>query len=153
MFFHKHSETRITGFNIITIFLACLPWMAVAATGATLSLKEAEQIALDLDPMTKVFAARAEAYTEQAVAEGQLPDPKLKLGTVNVPVDSFDIEQEPIEFSGLRVSDCVDIPAWIDNLDRTHTTPAFAELIVTATSPLARVVLQIFSQRMPNFPK
>ena len=96
MFFHKHSETRITGFNIITIFLACLPWMAVAATGATLSLKEAEQIALDLDPMTKVFAARAEAYTEQAVAEGQLPDPKLKLGTVNVPVDSFDIEQEPM---------------------------------------------------------
>ena len=96
MFFDKHTGTRTTGFNIITIFFLCLPCMAAAATGAKLSLKEAEQIALDMDPMTRAFAARAEAYTEQAVADGQLPDPKLKLGTMNVPVDSFDIEQEPM---------------------------------------------------------
>ena len=96
MFFNKHGGTRITGFNILTIFLSCMPYMAVAASDATLSLKEAEQIALDLDPMTRVFAARAEAYSEQSVADGQLPDPKLKLGTVNIPVDSFDIEQEPM---------------------------------------------------------
>ena len=96
MFFHKHTGTRLTGFNIITIFLVCLPCMAGAATGAKLSLKEAEQIALKLDPMTKMYAARAEAYSDQAVAEGQLPDPKFKLGTMNVPVDSFDFGQEPM---------------------------------------------------------
>lgn len=96
MFFKKHTGTRTTGFKIITIFIVAIPYMAAAATGTTLTLKEAERIALDLDPMARVFAARAEAYTEQAVADGQLPDPKLKLGTMNVPVDSFDIEQEPM---------------------------------------------------------
>ena len=96
MVFDKLTEIRNNGFKVITIFLACLPCLAAAADAEILSLQEAERIALDVDPMTKVFTARAEALDEQAVAEGQLPDPKFKLGTMNVPVDSFDIEQEPM---------------------------------------------------------
>jgi len=96
MVFHKLTETRKPGFKVVTLILVCFPYLAIAAGGENLSLQEAERIALDLDPMTKAFAARADAYTEQAVADGQLPDPKLKLGTMNVPVDSFDVAQEPM---------------------------------------------------------
>lgn len=95
MFFHKRTGNGKTGFKVLTIFLLCIPCWAASAEGS-LSLHEAEQMALQRDPMTKVFAARAEAYSEQAVADGQLPDPQLKLGTMNVPVDSFDIAQDPM---------------------------------------------------------
>ena len=96
MFSHKCTGNRKTGLILVTTFFLCIPCWAAAADAKPLSLHEAEQIALDRDPMTKMFAARAQAYSEQAVAEGQLPDPKIKLGTMNVPVDSFDIEQEPM---------------------------------------------------------
>lgn len=95
MFTHISIRNPVVGFKIITGLLICLPGL-VAAEGDVLSLNEAEQIALDLDPMTRVFTSRAEAFDEQAVAEGQLPDPKFKLGTMNLPVNTFDLDQEPM---------------------------------------------------------
>ncbi|MFT5396305.1 MAG: outer membrane protein TolC [Gammaproteobacteria bacterium] len=59
-----------------------------------LTLAEAEQIALDSDFIIRVFNARAESLDERAIADGQLADPKLKLGIMNMPVASFDRSQE-----------------------------------------------------------
>ena len=59
-----------------------------------LTLQEAEQLALDLDPVTKSFIAKSESLEEQAVADGQLADPQLKLGVMSLPVDTFDLDQE-----------------------------------------------------------
>jgi outer membrane protein TolC len=59
-----------------------------------LTLAEAERIALDSDFVTKQYTARAESLSEQAIADGQLPDPKVKLGMMNFPVNSFDRSQE-----------------------------------------------------------
>ena len=59
-----------------------------------LTLAEAERIALDSDFVTKQYTARAESLSEQAIADGQLPDPKIKLGMMNFPVNSFDRSQE-----------------------------------------------------------
>jgi len=82
----------------------CLPWRvlfaaalwALAATAqATLSLAEAERLALETDPVIAATEARAEALREDAVADGQLPDPKMRIGLYNLPLDSFDISQEP----------------------------------------------------------
>ncbi|NIN36511.1 MAG: TolC family protein [Gammaproteobacteria bacterium] len=61
-----------------------------------LSLSEAEQLAIKLDPITKSYVARSESFAEQAISDGQLPDPRLKLGAANFPVDTFDREQEPM---------------------------------------------------------
>lgn len=68
--------------------LAAYP--AAADTAVPLSLDEAERLALARDPLTAGLQARAEALEQQAVADGQLPDPQLKLGIDNLPVDSFD---------------------------------------------------------------
>ena len=63
---------------------ACLMglWLCPAAPGfandltrTPLSLHEAEHMALAHDPVTRQREAQALAFSERAVAEGQLPDP------------------------------------------------------------------------------
>ena len=61
-----------------------------------LSLPEAEAIALEVDPMLNLIDANAKALDEAAVADGQLPDPKLKLSLFNFPTDTFSRTQEAI---------------------------------------------------------
>ncbi|MCF6226605.1 MAG: TolC family protein, partial [Xanthomonadales bacterium] len=62
---------------------------------ATLSLAKAERLALLSDPKTAAALARARAFAEQSVASGQLKDPQLRLGLINVPIDDFDIQKNP----------------------------------------------------------
>ncbi|MFQ5644670.1 MAG: TolC family protein [Thiogranum sp.] len=73
--------------------LALLPVLATAAQDI-LTLDETERLALETDLTAPRFEALANARKEQAVAAGQLPDPKLKLGAANLPIDSFDRKQE-----------------------------------------------------------
>jgi len=61
-----------------------------------LSIKDAEQVAVQNDPLIIKLQAKSAAHMEEAVAESQLPDPRLKFGTVNVPVTSFDFKAEPM---------------------------------------------------------
>ncbi|UCE89157.1 MAG: TolC family protein [Pseudomonadota bacterium] len=65
-----------------------------ALPGAPLRLQEAEDRALQVDPMVAAYGERSEAQTHRATAAQTLPDPKLKLGLMNVPTDTFDLEQE-----------------------------------------------------------
>jgi outer membrane protein TolC len=59
-----------------------------------LTLAEAERVALERDAMTREMRAQAQAMRERAVMEGQLMDPELRLGVVNVPVDSFSLSAD-----------------------------------------------------------
>lgn len=60
-----------------------------------LTLAGAEQLALSDDPAIAAMRARARALDERAVADGQLPDPKLKFGLFNVPLNNLDLEEHP----------------------------------------------------------
>ncbi len=68
-----------------------LPVNALAA----LDLDESVRLALLDDPAIKAMQTRARAISDAAVADGQLPDPQLKTGLYNLPVDDFDIDREP----------------------------------------------------------
>ena len=61
-----------------------------------LTLLESEQLALDSDFITREFNTRSASLSERVIADGQLPDPKIKLGIMYMPVDSFDRSQEPM---------------------------------------------------------
>jgi hypothetical protein len=61
---------------------------------AELSLTDAEHLALEADPAVIASQSRALALQEQAVADGQLPDPKLTVGVWNVPLDDFSMKKE-----------------------------------------------------------
>jgi outer membrane protein TolC len=69
-----------------------------------LDLAEAERIAVERDAMLRQLAAEAHGMRERAVAEGQLMDPKLRLGAVNVPVDSFSLDAEDMTMLEVGVS-------------------------------------------------
>jgi outer membrane protein TolC len=80
-----------------TLALLLLPGLVLlpGAAPAALDLDGAIRIALDNDPASAASRASARAYSENAVAEGQLPDPRLRTGIYNLPLDNFDIDREP----------------------------------------------------------
>lgn len=75
--------------------LCCSLLLIPAAAGAELTLDTAEELALKADPAVVGARARGLALQEQAVADGQLPDPKLGIGVYNLPLDDFSLNREP----------------------------------------------------------
>ncbi len=56
----------------------------------SLSLAESIQLATQNQPLLQSLDDAAASSRQAAIAEGQLPDPKLKFGTVNLPVTTSD---------------------------------------------------------------
>jgi outer membrane protein TolC len=73
----------------VFMFMALLPWSSsvIAQQRVPLTLAEAEDIAIAGEPGYEALLARADAFQEQAVAAGQLPDPVLRVGLENYPTD------------------------------------------------------------------
>ncbi|MDH3931505.1 MAG: TolC family protein, partial [Chromatiales bacterium] len=66
------------------------------AAGVVTSLREAESFAIERDAGLAQIEATREALEERIVTSGQLPDPRLRFGALNLPVDSFELDQEPM---------------------------------------------------------
>ncbi|MCP4048514.1 MAG: TolC family protein [Gammaproteobacteria bacterium] len=73
-----------------------LGFCSVTDVFASLSIAEAEQLALDEDYTLKAIRSRGQSMSELSVAWEELPDPQLKLGFANLPTDSFNLGQEPM---------------------------------------------------------
>ncbi|MFO1323778.1 MAG: TolC family protein [Burkholderiales bacterium] len=81
-------ESKVRRFAAAVVALAlCMP---VVAAEAPLTLAEAQRRALARAPQLSAQDAAAAAAREMAVAAGQWPDPVLKLGVDNLPVDGAD---------------------------------------------------------------
>ena len=63
---------------------------------ASLSIGEAERLALKNDYTLRAINARSQSMSELAVAAEKLPVPQLKLGFANLPTDTFKLGQEPM---------------------------------------------------------
>ncbi len=50
------------------------------------------------------FEAQAEALENAAVSDGQLPDPRIRVGVVNLPTDTFKFSQEPMTQAVVGIS-------------------------------------------------
>ena len=87
------TPERFAGVLTLALALACgsLPSHAAAAG---LTLAESERIAIDRDAMLREMRAQGAAMRERAVMDGELMDPQLRVGAVNVPVDSFSFDAE-----------------------------------------------------------
>jgi outer membrane protein TolC len=70
--------------------------MLFSAQAAALSLQQAEQFALQADPLVASEMAESRAYTRASTADGTLPDPQLRFGLFNLPLDTFSTTQEPM---------------------------------------------------------
>ena len=95
------SHVRARGTRLLALMLCC----AAPATGAAgVSLADAERIAVERDSVLRQLEAEAFSMRERAIAEGQLMDPKLRFGAVNVPVDSFSLDDEDMTMLEVGVS-------------------------------------------------
>lgn len=72
------------------------------ATAETLTLQQAEYLALHEEHGLINHHLQSNALKEKSVAESQLMDPKIMVGINNLPTDTFDFEQEPM--TQLKVS-------------------------------------------------
>lgn len=80
---------------IVAVLIVSGP-AAIAQEGPMLTLDEAERMALEAEPGQTAFLSRADAFEEQAVAAGQLPDPRLRVGLANYPIESGNFSTEPM---------------------------------------------------------
>lgn len=94
--------------NKLLFSLVFYAGLSFTSNAFALSLKQAEQLAIQSDPTIESFKATSQSYVDVSVADDTLPDPKLRLGAVNVPVDTFDLEQE--QMTQLKVGIQQDFP-------------------------------------------
>jgi len=80
---------HLLGFTAVFIMIN-LPGVAFS-----LSLQQAEQLALETDPLIMSYKASSRSYDAESTANGTLPDPKLRLGMFNVPLDTFSTSEDP----------------------------------------------------------
>lgn len=74
---------------------------AVPALGQTLTLGEARRLALQSQPALRAIDLNARAAEEASVADGALPDPRLKLGALNFPARNFPSAREDMTQVGV----------------------------------------------------
>lgn len=79
---------RISHFVIAAFAATALP------VQAELTLESAIQEAISSDHWARSSAYQEQALRHQAIASGQLPDPKMRLALANLPTDTFDFDQE-----------------------------------------------------------
>lgn len=78
----------------IWLFPSLLAAMQPAAAAELLTLATAEQLARDHNPGLAAAAAGVKAMQAIPAQAGSLPDPVLRLGAMNLPVNSFSLSQE-----------------------------------------------------------
>ena len=90
---------------IVVIALTAWPWtpMAFAQQRVPLTIAEAEDLAIAAEPGLDALLARADAMQERAVAAGQLPDPMLRVGLANYPIESGGFSTEGMTQAQLGV--------------------------------------------------
>ena len=67
-----------------------------SAFAESLTLQKAERVALRNEPGILGLNAKTQSMMEKSVAAGELMDPKLQIGLLNLPTDTFDFDQEPM---------------------------------------------------------
>ena len=86
-----HSNLKFVQRYIVNLFSVVL--LSFSYNALALDLRQAEQLAIHADPAIESLKAKSRSHVETSVADASLPDPQLRIGAVNVPVDSFDLEQ------------------------------------------------------------
>jgi len=82
----------------------------VARASGVLSLEKAITEALSANPGLAAIQARAEALAEIPDQAGALPDPRLSLNLVNLPLDSFSFTQESMTQFQVGISQSLPYP-------------------------------------------
>ena len=81
-------------FRTLSVSALALTFFTSGVYAQDLSLTEAEKLTLVADPLSRQFQSKSLAQEDLAIAQGQLPDPMISLGALNLPTDTFNTDQE-----------------------------------------------------------
>ena len=87
----------------LVLIVVCGYTALVRAETTTLTLERAEQLAIAGAPVLAQGRYRIEAAEQRVVSDGQLPDPQLVVGAINVPTDTFNLNQDDMTMSVVGV--------------------------------------------------
>lgn len=94
-----------------TAVLLATSLLSFSAMGADqrlpLTIAEAEDLALRNEPGFNALQARADALREQSVSSGQLPDPTLRLGLANFPINGGGFSTEGMTQAQLGIRQAI----------------------------------------------
>jgi len=93
--YRRYHRGAIRFSQFLLLLLLFTGWFAVA-TDKPLTLQQATDLALKNDAGLEHLQLAEASANEQSVAAGQLPDPVVKLGLLNLPTDTFALDQEPM---------------------------------------------------------
>ena len=88
---------------IVTLFALSYPIVSAAQYSNPLTLAEAEQTALADEPGTLGLLSKAAAMDEYAVVAEHLPEPSLRIGLNNFPIESGGFETEGMTSVGIGI--------------------------------------------------
>ncbi|HAJ92585.1 MAG TPA: hypothetical protein DCO71_08240 [Gammaproteobacteria bacterium] len=91
----RKMHLKILPVACLRVLLALLLLTLATAARAGLDINEVVRLALADDPTIAASKARSQAFSDNAIADGQLPDPQLNTGIYNLPTDNFHINEEP----------------------------------------------------------
>ena len=90
----SYVPLRYVQLNYALLSFVLFNLMLLSFDTFALDLQQAEQLAVQSDPSIESFKATSRSFTDESIADDTLPDPMLRFGAVNVPVDTFDLDQE-----------------------------------------------------------
>jgi outer membrane protein TolC len=86
----------ISYFTIVAVFLVTIPVFSQEMGQQTEMLSDLIQEAIKNNPGLEAAVLRAQSAEKVVSQAGALPDPQLNLGLINLPVNSFAFDQEPM---------------------------------------------------------
>jgi outer membrane protein TolC len=82
--------------RLATRLLCCLLLTVPQLWASELTIEAATEIAVSHDPGSRAWIEASKSTAAAAAAAGELPDPMLMIGAMNLPIDTFDLDQEPM---------------------------------------------------------
>lgn len=103
MFSFRHAPFALLAIPAIALAFGT----ALAAAGEPLTLARVQALALQQQPRLDAQSASVHAAREQSAADGQLPDPRLKLALQNLPVESLSLNRDPMTQSMISLEQVI----------------------------------------------
>lgn len=119
------------------LFAAALALHAARAQ-APLTLEDARRLALERQPALQALELNERALLAQSAADGELPDPRLKLGALNVPTRGFPSARE--DMTQLAITYEQMVPGGAKRRLRAEKTRAEAALTRAERAVLANAI-------------
>lgn len=96
--------------NLALLFISADAVFCRENGNSVLPLSAAEDQALENNPSLQEIQARIASSRARSISAAELPDPQLTLGLINLPVDTFDLDQEPMTQTVIGVSQTLPFP-------------------------------------------